>query len=158
MKLYTASERLKLAVHDQNVPEAIVEIVSNLMACEEMAVLKLQDSHLCFLASSGINEKQKEALIANSGKIAAEIGSGQITVVDPAADSGWWLSEFGVSAFVPVWLDDQPSAAIVLYRFLPHRNGFNDGDRELLQLFSIYSGPCLFDVLRPVQRKPMDES
>jgi hypothetical protein len=143
MKLFAASQRLKLAVHEQNVAEAILEIGSNLMACEEMAVLELQGASLSFLASCGIDETQKQALIAKSGKIVAEIERRQVTVMD--GGENWLWTELGISAFVPVWHGHQPRAAIVLYRFLPQRNGFDEGDRELLQLFSIYSGPCLFN-------------
>ncbi|MBZ5523656.1 MAG: hypothetical protein LAP21_15590 [Acidobacteriia bacterium] len=124
--------------------EAILEIGSNLMACEEMAVLELQGAGLSFLAACGIDETQKQALVARSGKIAAEIERRQLSIME-AGDENWLWMELGITVFVPVWHDQRPKAAIVFYGFLPHRSGLDEGDRELLQLFSIYAGPCLFN-------------
>lgn len=143
LKLYAASERLRIAVRERDVLQALLEIGSNLMACEEMAVVTLQeDGRVSVLASSGLNENRSEALITRAEQIAAEAGRGQITIVNGCGNAVW--SELGVTAFVPVWHKSEPRGALIFYKLLPQRTGFDAADYELLQLFSTYSGACLF--------------
>ena len=143
LKLYAASERLRIAVREHDVLQALLEIGSNLMACEEMAVIAVQkDGHVSVLASSGLTEHRAEVLIAKAEQIAAEIGRGQITIVNGFGNAVW--SELGVTAFVPVWHKSEPRGALIFYKLLPQRTGFDAADYELLQLLSIYSGACLF--------------
>lgn len=143
LKLYAASERLRIAVRERDVLQALLEIGSNLMACEEMAVIAVQkDGHMSVLASSGFTEHRAEVLIAKAEQIAAEIGRGQIIIVNGCGKAVW--SELGVTAFVPVCHKSEPRGALIFYKLLPQRTGFDAADYELLQLLSIYSGACLF--------------
>ncbi|MBZ5508778.1 MAG: GAF domain-containing protein [Acidobacteriia bacterium] len=145
LKLYTASERLRIAVHEHDVLQALLEIGSNLMACEEMAVVTLQeDGRLSVLASSGLTEHRAEALMARAEQIAAEVGRGQITIVNASRCGNALWSELGIIAFVPVWHKSEPRGALIFYKLLPQRTGFDAADYELLQLLSMYSGACLF--------------
>jgi hypothetical protein len=145
LKLYTASQRLKFAVREHDVLPALLEIGSNLMACEEMAVVAFgEDSRVSVLASSGLTEHHAEALIASGEQIAAETVRGQVTVVNASGCGNTLWSELGVTAFVPVWHKSEPRGALIFYKLLPQRTGFDAADYELLQLFSMYSGACLF--------------
>jgi hypothetical protein len=143
---YAAAERLRLAVREHDAAQAILEIGSNLMGCEEMAVLELHEpSRLSVVAGVGITAEHEQALASDAGAIASAIESGQVTMVIADAPGNQMLSELGITAFVPVWHDRRPRGAIVLYKLLPQRSGLDPADRELLKLFSVFAGPMLFN-------------
>jgi hypothetical protein len=143
---YAAAERLKMAVREHDAAQAILEIGSNLMGCEEMAVLELHEpARLSIVASVGITAAHEQALTSDAGAIASAIESGQVTMVIADAPGTQMCSELGIIAFVPVWHDRRPRGAIVLYRLLPQRRGLDPADRELLKLFSVFAGPMLFN-------------
>lgn len=145
LKLYAASERLKLAIRERDVAKALLEIGSNLIGCEQMAVLEMQkNSILSLIASFGLTESQQEALISNNDGIAAAIKRGQIMIVRADSDRCQLWSELGITAFVPVWYRERPSGAILFYKLLPQRECFDSSDRNLLQMLSIFSGASLF--------------
>lgn len=145
LKLYAASERLRIAVREHDVLQALLEIGSNLMACEEMAVVTLEeDGRVSVLASSGLTDHRVEALMARAEQIAAEAARGEIIIANASGCGNTLWSELGVTAFVPVWHKSEPRGALIFYKLLPQRTGFDAVDYELLQLFSMYSGACLF--------------
>jgi hypothetical protein len=145
-RLYAAAERLKLAVREHDAAQAILEIGSNLIACEEMAVLELHEpSRLSIVAGVGITAEHEQALVSEAGTIASAIESGQVRMVIADEPGNAMLSVLGIIAFVPVWHDRRPRGAIVLYRLLPQRSGLDPADRELLKLFSVFAGPMLFN-------------
>lgn len=145
MRLYAASERLKRAVHNGDVTQAIVEIVSNLIGCEEIAILELREpSELSLLAGCGISSEHQEALVLHADEVVLAIEQDEITRVRGERNSDDWRSRLGITAFVPVWHNRRPRGAIVLYGLLPQRTGLDAADDELLLLLSIFSGPALF--------------
>ena len=145
MRLYAASERLKLALHDGDAAQAILEIGSNLMGCEEMGILGMdQTSSLSFLARSGIGTEHEQALAVHVRELVAVIEADEILLAQEEESGSAFCSELGITAFVPVWHDRKPRGAIVFYRLLAQRNGLDPADRELLELLSIFSGPSLF--------------
>lgn len=145
MRLYAASERLKRAVHDGDVCQAILEISSNLIGCEEIAILELREpSGLSLLAGCGISGEHQEALALHAGEVALAIKQDEITTPSGERNSDDWRSRLGITAFVPIWHNRKARGAIVLYRLLPQRTGLDAADDELLLLLSIFSGPALF--------------
>lgn len=146
VRLYSAAERLKQAVRQNNVAPAILEIGSDLMGCGEMAILELQaDSTLALLASSGITPEREQALATKAAAVASAIEARQISIAnaDTAYDQLWL--ELGATAFVPVWHENKARGAIIFYRLLPQRNDLDLADRELLRLLSMFAGPALFN-------------
>ena len=145
VRLYSATERLKQAVRQNTVAPAILEIGSDLMGCDEMAILELHgDSTLSLLASSGMTAGREQALAANAAAIASAITTRQISIANADTRYNQLWSELGTTAFVPVWHEGRPRGAIIFYRLLPQRNDLDLADRELLRLLSMFSGPSLF--------------
>jgi GAF domain-containing protein len=145
VRLYVASERLRQAVCQNNVARTILDIGSDLMGCDDMAILELHgDSTLSLLAGSGMTAARQQALAANARAIADAIEAFKISIVnaDMAYNQLW--SQLGTTAFVPVWHENRPRGAIILYRLLPQGNDLDLADRELLRLLSMFSGPSLF--------------
>lgn len=145
VRLYVASERLRQSVCQHNVPRTILEIGSDLLGCDAMAILELhRDSSLSLLAGSGMTDAHHQALAANAAAIADAIEAVQISIVnaDTAFNQLW--SQLGTTAFVSVWHKNMPRGAIIFYRLLPQRNDLDLADRELLRLLAMFSGPSLF--------------
>jgi hypothetical protein len=145
VRLYSATERLKQAVCRNNVARTILEIGSDLMGCNDMAILVLhENSTLSLLAGSGMNAGREQELSANAGGIASAIEKRQISIANTDTPYNELWSELGIAAFVPVWHENTPRGAIIFYRFLSPQSDLDLADRELLRLLSMFAGPSLF--------------
>src|SRR5437899_3135524 len=79
VRLYSACERLKQAVQQNDVAREILVIGSSLLGCDEMALLELHgSSDLSLLAESGMTAGRQQALVAKTAAIASAIQAGQI--------------------------------------------------------------------------------
>ncbi|HEX3093897.1 MAG TPA: GAF domain-containing protein, partial [Candidatus Angelobacter sp.] len=140
VRLYSATERLKQAVCKNgvcknNVARTILEIGSDLMGCDDIAILELNgDSTLFLLAGSGMTAAREQALAANAGALASAIETPQILIANAHTPYEQLWSELGTTAFVPVWHEGRPRGAIIFYGMLPQRNDLDLADRELLRL------------------------
>ncbi|SRR5260221_1041405 len=147
-RLYAVTQRLKLAVvagGQNSIADAVIEIGSNLMGCEEMAVLALDTDYgdLSILTSVGLTALQRHTLKSQAKKISAEINRGQVRIVDHRVPGDEFLASVGVTALVPLTQAQSTEGAIVFFGLLPQRKGFDSRDRELLGLLAAY-GPSLF--------------
>jgi hypothetical protein len=143
-KLYAAAKALQQAVRENMVADAIFEIGSNLMGCEQIALLVTceQQDRVALLGSVGFNPEQLEAIRRNAKQIIKEAPADSI-YIKTGADDHSFLSSLGITARIPVRLDSARKGAIVLFDLLPQRNGLDSGDRELMKLLYAYAGPCL---------------
>jgi hypothetical protein len=144
-RLYAGARRLRQAVHEGAVADAIVEIGSNLMGCEKMALFLLREhwNRVVLLSSVGLSLEQIEAMHMNAKGIIQEAPTDDIYIQSEAEKPDRFLSSLGVTAYVPFWLDDATKGAIVFFDLLPQRTGLDTADRELLKLLSDYAGRCL---------------
>jgi hypothetical protein len=143
-KLYAGAKRLHQAVLEGAAADAIVEIGSNLMGCEQMALIVARGKRnkVAFIGSVGLDRKQLASIRTNATAILEE-ASAEIYMTSSGEKPDPILSALGVTAFVPFWLDYTTKGAIVFFDLLPQRNGLDATDRELLTLLSAYAGPCL---------------
>jgi hypothetical protein len=144
-KLYAGTKRLYQAVLEGAVAEAIVEIGSNLMGCERMALMigRGNGEDIAFIGSVGLDPKQLTAVRMKARAILEEASTDIIYMTSDGEKPDPFLSSLGITAFVPFWLDHTTKGAIVFFDLLPQRNGLDSTDRELLTLLSAYAGPCL---------------
>lgn len=144
-RLYAGARRLRQAVQEGAVADAIIEIGSNLMGCEKMALFLLREhwNRVVLLSSVGLTLEQTEAMHMNAREIIQEAPTDDIYIQSEAGKPDPFLSSLGVTAYVPFWLDDATKGAIVFFDLLPQRNGLDAADRELLKLLSDYAGRCL---------------
>jgi hypothetical protein len=142
-RLYSAANTLHAAVRNGLVENAIFEISSNLIVCEQVALLVMskQQDRVDFLGSVEFNPTRLDAFRRNAKRIMEEAPADSILIETSQGRS--FLSSLGVSARIPFWLDSATKGAIVFFDLLPQRNGLDAGDRELLKLLSAYTGPCL---------------
>lgn len=129
---------------------AVIEIASNLMACEEVAILQVTPNHheLSVLSSVGLSDRQRRALESHAAQLAAEIDKERVFMAREMGRDDTLFASLGIQAFVPLCQNRKAQGAIVFFNLLPQRNSFQPGDRELLDLFWAYAGPCLFTTAR----------
>jgi hypothetical protein len=143
-RLYSAANTLHQAVREGIVENAIFEIGSNLIGCEQVALLvmpKKQD-HVDFIGSADFDPKRLDTLRRNAKRIIEEAPTDAIFIETADKDRSF-LSSLGISARIPFWLDSATKGAIVFFDLLPQRNSLDAVDRELFQLLCAYTGPCL---------------
>ena len=147
-RLYAASQSLSQAVRENRVAETVLEIGSNFLGCEEIAILELHADHgrISFLSSVGVTGTHRHAIHTHAERLSAEIHRGQVRIVDERVPGDEFLAGLGITALVPLSQGHTAEGAIVFFNLLPQREGFNSGDRELLGLLSVYGGPSLFGV------------
>jgi hypothetical protein len=144
-RLYSAANTLQQAVREGMVADAIFEIGSNLIGCEQMALLVTceQQDRVAFAGSVGVNPKQLEAIRRDAKRILKEAPADSIYIKTGVEDR-FFLSSLGITALIPFRLDSATKGVIILFDLLPQRNGgLDSGDRELLNLLCAYAGPCL---------------
>lgn len=147
MKLYAAVRRLNESVHEGTVAEAIIEIGSNLMACEQMAILVTgrQKKKDPLAQSVGLTEQVQERLRSTATELAQAIPEGEPYVKGETKTAHPLLISLGITAAVPLCQNKKLKGAILFFDFLPQRNGLDAGDRALLKLLTVYAGPCLLN-------------
>lgn len=144
-KLYAASRVLLAATRARQVIPALVELCSNLLACEELAIVEVERGTraLHFLGEENLLSDQRALLAANAESVDKWITQGSPRFPQTVDAQGSVHFPLPISAVVPLWRDEQSSAAIFLLRLLPQRTEFDAEDREVLQFLSMYAGPCL---------------
>ncbi len=153
-RLYSAANTLHQAVRNGLVENAIFEISSNLIGCEDVALLVMsRRDRIDFIGSIEFSPTRLDTLRRNAKRIIEEAPA-DLILIETADTGGSFLSSLGISARIPFWLDGVTNGAIVFFDLLPQRNGLNAGDQELLNLLSAYTGPCLA-VNKTRQQEPL---
>ena len=144
-RLYSAANTLHQAVRNGLVENAIFEISSNLIGCEEVALLLMsrQKGRIDFIGSVEFSPARLDTLRRDAKRILEEAPADSILIEAAGKDDRSFLSSLGISARIPFCLDGVAKGAIVYFELLPQRNGLDAGDRELLKLLSTYTGHCL---------------
>lgn len=144
-KLYAASQTLLSAMREERVITALVEICSNLLGCDHLAIVEIerQTATVHFLGEKGLSSERREALVRNDCILEPRIMPGSAWVPSDHGQRDSSLASLGIGALVPLWRDQRSSGAMLLFELLPRRSGLDAEDREVLQLLSVYAGPCL---------------
>lgn len=144
-RLYSAANTLHQAVRNGLVENAIFEISSNLIGCEDVALLVMsrQRGPINFIGSVQFSPARLDSLRRNAKRIIQEAPEDSILIAAADKDGRSFLSSLGISARIPFCLDGVVKGAIVFFDLLPQRNGLDAGDQELLKLLSTYTGHCL---------------
>ena len=143
-RLYSAANTLRQAVREGAVENAIFEIGSNLIGCEQIALLVMpkKQERVDFMGSADFDPRWLDTLRRNAKRIIEEAPADSI-FIETAGNDRSFLASLGISALIPFRLDSASKGAIVFFDLLPQRKGLDAVDRELLQLLYVYTGPCL---------------
>jgi len=151
-----ARKRLRECTDQKDACEAIREIVSNLLGCEEMALVQLDRTSDGFslIWSFGIEprtfhlpEAFRESALpcVVAGEPYIDEGSGNAKNADPAEKA---------SAFVPIQFEGKTAGVLALLRLLPQKTKIDELDRGLLAVVSREAGKPLFGAAARVKARP----
>ena len=140
-----ACKRLRESRDQQDACEAIREIVSNLIGCEEMALFQVTHSRKRFsmIWSFGIERGKVHLPKLLSESALSEVIAGHAYIRD-----GFGVPETAegekARAFVPIRFNGETAAVLVLLRLLPQKTKIDVLDRELFAVISREAGKPLF--------------
>jgi len=145
--LYVASYQLHGTVELPQVLAAILEIVTNLIGSEEIAVFEMNDeaTALRLLTSVGIDPEPLQEIPVGDGLIGACARTAEIFVAREGAESGGRVPhERSLSACIPLKLSQRVSGAVALFRLLPQKSELGALDRELFELLATHAATALY--------------
>jgi hypothetical protein len=144
-KLYAAQQTMLSAMAEDRMSAALFEICANLLGCEQVAIVRIErvTGANQLLHQVGLSLEQRVILVQNTALLDSRIAPGAPDIPSEDREPLDSLRALGISALVPLWADERSSGALVLFQLSPHHNTFDAEDRELLQLLSIYAGPCM---------------
>lgn len=145
--LYVASYQLHGTLDRQRVLGAIQEIIINLIGSEELAIWELDEEReeLTLAASFGIDEVAWHSipLDLNAGIIGLVSVTGERFVAGQSdlLPAG---REAGLTACVPLKLDDRVIGAIGIFSLLGQKEGLEPVDFELFDLLASHAATALY--------------
>jgi transcriptional regulator with GAF, ATPase, and Fis domain len=152
--LYVASYRLHSTLDRDEVIAVIHEILANLVGCEEALVLETSPDGASLVPVSAQGIEWTGPVPVGEGLIGRTVASGERYVAAERAGAGSSDHDANVTACIPLKLGDKLVGALVLFRLLPQKQGFEDLDRELFDLLATHAAMALHcsapGVARPV--------
>jgi hypothetical protein len=145
-KLYTVTQVMLSAMQQGRVSSALEEICANLLGCEQLAIIDISrpTAEVQFLKSQQLSSEMRTAVAEQGRLLESQIQRGTLQVIsDKRDEESGKLSQLGITALVPLWLDEVSSGCMLLFSLLPQRSGYDLEDREVLGLLATHAGPCL---------------
>lgn len=141
-----ARKRLRECRDQKDACEAIREIVSNLLGCEEMALFQLDRNHWQFsmIWSFGIDQSAFHLAGMIRKSAFRDVINGEPYIDEEPVNEETVSRGSKVSAFVPIRFKGQTTGALALLRLLPQKAKVDELDRELLAVLSTEAGQPLF--------------
>jgi hypothetical protein len=143
--VYAARMRLQNAVDQADALDAIREIAGNLIGTEELAVFKVdkQRSELWLYWSFGVDPNKYSVLeLAHEPKL-KQVLSGKCVYRLRLSHENLLSTEDPVSALIPIRINGNTVAVIVLFRLFPHKPTLNQVDHELCEILSNCAGRAI---------------
>jgi hypothetical protein len=142
-RLEAAQRRLRESVGRADTLEAIREIVTNLLGCEEIGLFTIQNGRSALLWSFGIDTEKHATLnsFQEAGLQRVLKGELHVTQVDDRESA----EHSQLRAFIPILGNGRTVAVLVMLKLLPQKLSFDDADIDLVNLLSSEAGRALFD-------------
>jgi|SRR5689334_2203 hypothetical protein len=139
-RLNAASARLLQAVEQNQVFEAIGEIIGNLIGSEEVAIFRhyAADQAFSLMWSIGIEKETLQQFALGAGLIGRAAHDGTSQFQNRRPGTPLLLHESNLTACIPLKLDREVIGVIVILGLLPQKNGLEWADFELLKFLETY--------------------
>jgi len=145
--LYAASFRIHGSLDREEVLTAIEEIVVSIIGCEEQATFALDETAgtLSRISSFGLAEGRLQSVPLGSGVIGRTAATGEAYIKDDHSDEALTdPDEAGLTACIPLKVEDKVTGVIALFAFLSHKPGLEEVDRELFELLGTQAATALY--------------
>src|SRR5437764_3542412 len=149
-KLYAARMRLQNTVDQADALDAIREIAGNLIGTEQVAVFKVDKrrSELWLYWSFGIDPNKHVLLDVRQEPNLHPVLRGEAVFRERGADN-LLSSDEPVNAIIPILVDGEVSAVVVLFRMVTHKPALEAIDKEICHVLS----NCASRAISPYQPK-----
>jgi len=144
-RLEAAQKRLRESASRAETLEAIREIVTNLLGCEEIGLFTLEHGKSGLFWSLGI-DPQKHGNLESFADCALErVRQGEYHIARVSCEGHAGRLNPALRVFIPICVNGQTVGVLVMLRLLPQKVGFDESDIQLVKLLSRESGRALFD-------------
>lgn len=143
--VYAARTRLLNAVDQADALDAIREIAGNLIGTEEVAVFKVDKlrSELWLYWSFGVDPNKYAVLEVGREPKLKKVLSGKCLYRLRLSHENLLSTEDPVTALIPIRIEGNTVAVIVLFRLFPHKGLLNQTDHELCEVLSNCAGRAI---------------
>lgn len=137
-----ALQRLEGCARPAEVLEAVAEIVSQLVGCEEFAVLGLGSTGAGFtgVSAMGLDWERLQSLMGAQGVLSQVARGDGAYLAGRTHGVSLRGPEAGLTACIPLRTGEWIGGVLALFRLLPQKRGLDEEDLELLDLLSRYGG------------------
>jgi hypothetical protein len=142
-RLEAAQKRLRESVGQADALEAVREIVTNLLGCEEIGLFTVKNGSGVLLWSFGIDTEKHATLNSFQEAGLQRVLSGELHVTQVTDEE--FVDHPPLRAFIPILHHGRTAAVLVMVKLLPQKLGFDDADIDLVNLLSSEAGRALFD-------------
>jgi hypothetical protein len=144
-RLEAAQKRLRESVGQADALDAIREIVTNLLGCEEIGLFDVEQGKSGLLWSFGIDPQQHGTLDTFDTSALQCVLRGEYHIAQVAHEGQNHRAEPALRVFVPICLNGNTVAVLVMLKLLPQKLGFDEADIKLVKLLSRETGRALFE-------------
>jgi hypothetical protein len=144
-RLEAARKRLRESVGQADTLEAIREIVTNLLGCEEIALFTLKPRKSRLLWSFGIDPRHHGTLDSFAEPAMPRVLQGEFLITPLPHAGKHHPGNPPLRVYVPIRLHGQTVAVLVMLTLLPQKVGFDEADLNLVKLLSDEGARALFE-------------
>lgn len=144
--LYVASYRLHGTLDREEILEAILEIIVNLVGSEEVGILELdgETQELVVSATFGLDWPVGSRRSANEGLIARSVRSGEIWTHADHEGEKITGDEAHLSCCIPLVVNERVTGAIAIFRLLQQKDDYDEVDMALFDLLATHAAVALY--------------
>jgi GAF domain len=143
-RLEAARHRLQESVNPVDTVEAIREIVTGLVGCEEIALFTVDPGKSTLFWSFGIDPTRHKTLDTLEEPALQRVLRGEIYIVPAVGEQRANAANPPLRVFVPIRVSGRTVAVLVMLKLLPQKIGFDESDMQLVELLSNEAGRALF--------------
>jgi hypothetical protein len=144
-RLEAARKRLRECADRADTFEAIREIVTNLLGCEEIGLFTVERGNGQLLWSFGIDVQRHGTLDSFEESAVRQVMQGEYHVARADHEGNTHQETSPLQIFVPIRLHNRTVAVLVMLKLLPQKLGFDKADINLVKLLSDEAGIALFE-------------
>jgi chemotaxis protein CheD len=137
-----ALQRLKESRSRASALEVVGEIVSQLLGCEEYALLALSadGARFSLVSAVGLEPERLQGLLVPQGLLGQAARHGVHYIAGRTSAAGASVHEAGLTVCIPIRNGGRTGGVLAIFRMLPQRRGLNEEDLELLDILSAHGG------------------
>jgi GAF domain-containing protein len=143
--LFVACHELLASADREDVLTTILEIVTNLIGSEEVAIFECDPptGQLVLAACRGMVDDRYQRIPIGSGAIGRVAASGRPYLAAESGEPAAASENPELTACIPLRVQERVIGVVAIFRLLPQKNGFTRVDEELFELLGAQAATAL---------------